>query len=181
MTRLVLVRHGEAAAGWTADADPGLSELGHAQARAMAEAAGTRRPIVVSPLRRTRETAAALESAWGNVAAVDDAVGEIPSPIDDLQARGPWLLEVMGRRWHELDADLQVWRARLLERLLACDVDTVIVTHFIAINAVVGAATGDDSVIVCRPANCSRTVVVHDGRAFQVVELGSDAASTRVL
>ena len=41
-------------------------------------------PIVVSPLRRTRETAAALERLWATTAVVDDRVAEIPSPTDDL-------------------------------------------------------------------------------------------------
>ena len=36
MTRLILVRHGRAAGGWDDDLDPGLDDLGRAQAEAMA-------------------------------------------------------------------------------------------------------------------------------------------------
>ena len=50
---------------------------------------------MVSPLRRTRETAAALEQIWGVTAVVDDRVAEIPSPTDDLAARGAWLSPAM--------------------------------------------------------------------------------------
>ena len=37
MARLYLVRHGKAAAGWGADADPGLDEIGRNQAEQMAQ------------------------------------------------------------------------------------------------------------------------------------------------
>ena len=37
MTRIFMIRHGKAAAGWDGDADPGLSELGQAQAEAVDE------------------------------------------------------------------------------------------------------------------------------------------------
>jgi broad specificity phosphatase PhoE len=175
VTRLHLVRHGEAVAGFSADADPALSERGRAQAQAMAARIGAARPVVVSPLRRTRQTAAVLEQAWGVTARVDHAVGEIPSPTDDLAARGAWLLGILARQWRELPDDLQAWRDRVLAALLAIDEDSVVVTHFVAINAVVGAATDDDRVVVFRPTNCSATVVEHDGRALRVVELGAEA------
>src|SRR5205823_2854249 len=89
VSRLILVRHGEAAAGWHQDRDPGLSEDGHRQAADMAAALAPLGPlpIVVSPLRRTRETAAPLEAVWGTAATVDCRVGEIVSPIDDLEER----------------------------------------------------------------------------------------------
>ena len=62
---ITLVRHGKAAAGWE-DKDPPLDDTGRAQAEAMALAMGDEpRPLFVSPLRRTRETAAALERLWG--------------------------------------------------------------------------------------------------------------------
>ena len=47
---------------------------GRAQAEAMAAAiGGDARPLFVSPLRRTRETAAALERLWGSTATVEPA------------------------------------------------------------------------------------------------------------
>ena len=56
--------------------------------------------------------------------------------------------------------------------LLALEVDTVVVTHYIAINAAVGVATGDDRVVNFRPDNCSCTVVERDGQSLTLVELG---------
>ncbi|MEY4230069.1 MAG: hypothetical protein RLZZ362_918, partial [Actinomycetota bacterium] len=37
MTRLYLVRHGRATAGWDVDPDPGIDELGRSQAAAVAD------------------------------------------------------------------------------------------------------------------------------------------------
>ena len=66
MSRIYLVRHGRAAADWGSHVDPGLDDVGRTQAEAMASELAPKGPLplVVSPLRRTRETAAALERRW---------------------------------------------------------------------------------------------------------------------
>lgn len=178
MTRLVLVRHGRAAAGWDVDHDPGLDETGRSQAEAAVAAVDALAgplPIVVSPLRRTRETAAAFERRWDVTATVEPNVGEIESPSDDLAERGAWLRDVLVRRWSDLDPPLRQWRRRVVDTLLALPGDTLVVTHFVAINAAVGAATGDDRVVVFTPENCSRTVLDADAGRLHVVELGTEA------
>ena len=70
MPRLILVRHGRAAAGWGADLDPGLDELGRTQAENVAKVLAPQGPlpIVTSPLRRCQETAAPLAALWQNAA-----------------------------------------------------------------------------------------------------------------
>jgi len=61
---LILVRHGETAANAShllqGRADLALNERGRRQARALAGVATGATPVVCSPLRRTRETAAAI-------------------------------------------------------------------------------------------------------------------------
>lgn len=182
MPTLYLVRHGRAAAGWDADADPGLDAVGRHQAEGAAELLAPRGPLalVSSPMLRTRETAAPLAARWKCEPRIEPRVSEIPSPTDDLAARGAWLKEVAARRWGELDAELQAWRDRLCEALLAMTEDTVVTTHFIAINAAVGAACGDDRVVHFRPDHCSVSVLrVEDGR-LRLVEQGREA-QTQVL
>ncbi|MBV9252897.1 MAG: histidine phosphatase family protein [Actinobacteria bacterium] len=179
MPRLILVRHGEAAAGWNQDRDPGLSEEGHRQAAEMAAGLKPLGPlaIVVSPLRRTRETAAPLEAAWGVTATVDAGVGEIVSPIEDLEERTVWLRGFMAGAWGAATPEHATWRRTVVDTLLAIPHDAVVVTHFIAINAAVGAATADDRVVSFMPGNCSRTTLdVVDGR-LSLVELGGAAIS----
>ena len=182
MARLHLVRHGRAAAGWDVDPDPGLDELGRAQAAETAlrlQPAGPL-PIVCSPLRRTRETAAPLAVAWAVDPRIDDRVGEIPSPTDDLLERGAWLQEALAGTWTQLDGPYLAWRDRLLAALLDLPEDAVVVTHFVAVNAVLGAAADDDRLVVRAVANASITVVDTADRRFRVLA-EPDEARTEVL
>lgn len=178
MTRLVLVRHGRASGGWDADLDPGLDDVGRAQAEVMADLVAPRGPlpILVSPLRRCRETAAPLERRWATVGTVEPAVGEIPSPPDvPMQERTSWLREAMAGTWADIGAEYTGWRDSVVSRLLAIDVDTVVVSHFVAINAAIGAALGDDRMVLRSLDNCSVTVLDVDAGALRLVEGGHEA------
>jgi broad specificity phosphatase PhoE len=178
VTTIVLVRHGQAAAGWDGHVDPGLSDLGRAQAEGVAAdlvAGLTPQAIVTSPLRRARETAAPLEAAWGLTARVDPGVGEIVSPTEDLTERAVWLRGIMAGGWSSAGPELQPWRQGVLDALTRVEGDTVMFTHFIAINVAVGAATGNDRVTCFLPDNCSQTTLeVVDGR-LHVVTYGAEA------
>ncbi len=90
MTRLLLVRHARPSANWDRDLDAGLDDVGVLQARGLVAGLGPTGPlpIVTSPMRRTRETAAPLAAHWRAEPRVESAVGEIPSPVDDLAGRG---------------------------------------------------------------------------------------------
>lgn len=182
MPRLILVRHGRAAAGWGDDLDPGLDDLGRRQAQDAASALAPLgpMPVVVSPLRRTRETAAPLEAQWQTEARVEPAVGEVPSPTPDLAARAAWIQEFMQSEWSRQPPELHAWRDALLAALLDLREDTVVVTHFVAINVTVGAATGTDRVATFHADYCSRNVFESDGSRLSIVSEGGQAA-TRVL
>jgi broad specificity phosphatase PhoE len=170
------VRHGQPLARYDQDHDPGLDDVGRAQAEAAAAELAPLGPlpVVTSPLRRTRETAAPFERQWHVTASVEPAVGEVKSPTDDLAERTAWLSDILRgqRRWGELDDDRRRWRDGVVGALMALDADTVVVTHYIAINAAVGEATGDDRVMNFRPDNCSCTVLESDGSRLTLVELG---------
>lgn len=175
MPRLYLVRHGKAAAGYGEDPDPGLDEEGLAQARTVAstlQALGPL-PILVSPLRRCRETAAPLEDRWGAAARVEPAIAEVAAPVDDLAGRSAWLGGAMAGHWSDLEEAPRRWRERLLECVRGVDTDTVLVTHFVAINAVIGAATGDPRVLVDRLANASITTIDQRDGTLELVGSGA--------
>jgi len=182
MSRIYLVRHGRAAAGWGAHVDPELDAVGRTQAEAMAGELAPKGPLplIASPLRRTRETAAALERRWEIEARIEPRVGEIPSPVEDLAARAEWLRGIMQCRWPDLAEPLQRWREAVVEALRALSEDTIVVSHYIAINVAVGNALGDPRVTCFRPDHCSCTLLdVVDGRLV-LIELGAQGA-TRVL
>lgn len=178
MTRLVLVRHGRAAAGWDSDPDPALDDVGRAQAAALADALAPLgpQPIVVSPLRRTRETAAPLAARWAVAPRVEPAVAEIPSPEGvPMGERVAWLRAAMAGTWADLGERYLAYRDLVLDTLRAVEADTVVVSHFVAINAVIGAALGDDRLVIRSLDNASRTVVDVRGGRFVLVSAGHEA------
>ena len=118
---LYLIRHGQASAGFGQAHDPGLDSVGRAQAEAIGgemESLGPL-PLVSSPLRRTRETAAAFEKRWNVQATIERAVAEIPSPTEDLQVRTDWLRQAMQGRWADLPPTYQQWRGQVVAVLLS--------------------------------------------------------------
>jgi broad specificity phosphatase PhoE len=174
LTRLWLVRHGTAAAGFGADLDPGLSEQGVAEARRMAAHLAPRGPlpVVSSPLLRTRQTAAEVAAGWSVPVVVATEVTEVPSPTRDLAGRRQWLAEVLPGRWTDQAPALWHWRHTMLDYLRAVDTDTVVVTHMVAINAVLAEATGDDRVISQPVPAASLSVVDSDGATLRVGDIG---------
>ena len=183
MTRLHLVRHGRAAAGWNVDPDPALDELGQSQAREVAEklfGLGPM-PVLSSPLRRCRETSQPLAARWGMDVAIEPRVAEIPSPEGHtLETRIDWLRAAMAGTWSQVVASdgnrYADYRTELLGALASIPTDAVIFSHFIAINVVIGAATDDDRMVIASLDNCSVTTVISDGRGgFAIEQLGSEA------
>jgi broad specificity phosphatase PhoE len=85
----------------------------------------------------------------------------------------------MADRWPNLDRDLQYWRLAVIEALLSIETDTVVFSHYIAINAAVGHATDDNRVVCFRPNNASITVLETDGNRTSLISRG-DEAHTRV-
>jgi len=179
MARIYLVRHGEAAGRWADEVNPGLSELGRSQA---AEAARTLAPlgpldIVSSPLLRAKETAEPLASTWGVLPRVEKRVTEIPVPPGVSDQRMAWLESTVRKRWGSLEGALAVWRRGVIEAVLALESDTVVFSHFVAINAAVGAAVGDDRVMHFWPNNASISIVETDGRSLALIERGGEAVT----
>jgi len=171
---LYLVRHGRPTGGFAEVADPGLDEVGIAQAEAVAQELATLGPLslVTSPLRRACETAIPFERRWRTTARIEPAVAEVPTPRADLPTRAAWLHEVMRGRWSDLPEQHTQWRQRVVDALVALPRSTVVTTHFIAINVAVGSAIEDDRMICCEPDHCSATVLeVRDGR-LHLLSLG---------
>jgi broad specificity phosphatase PhoE len=182
MARIHMVRHGRAAAGFGESHDPGLDELGQKQAEDVAQelAPGGPLPIMSSPLRRTRETATPLAKLWRTEPVIEEAVAEIPSPTDNLQERVAWLREFMAGSWRNATPALAQWREDVIAALLAIDEDTVIFSHYIAINVAAGTALDDDRIVVFSPDNCSVTVFGNDAGSLRLIEKGREAPLTKV-
>ena len=147
---IFLVRHGRAADSIEA-LDPGLGPEGLRQAEAAGELlAGSRaRRLVVSPLRRTRETAAPIARALGVEPEIRAEVAEVFDPSVAAGARRASIGPLLRGRWSEQPHELQAWRQRVLEAVVGIASgpgDAVVVSHLVAIGAVLGAAVGEDLV-----------------------------------
>jgi len=179
MAKIYLVRHGKATAGWGMEKDPGLDDLGRAQAKAAALTLAPLGPlpIITSPLTRTRETSRPLAEIWDIEPQVEKRVGEIRFPSGNQSSRVQWLQSIMGDKWSNLDPDLKAWRREVIEALCSCKADSVVFSHFIAINAAVGHATGDDRVVSFRPDNCSITIMEAIGNNLLLIERGVEAVT----
>ena len=185
MTRLYLVRHGRAAAGWDSDPDPGLDALGREQAAAMAASLAPVGPLAVvsSPLLRCQQTAAALAQQWNVTPRIEPGVAEIPSPEGvSMGGRIEWLRVAMAGTWTQLGPRYTGFRDGVmtaLTNIATGGTDTVVTSHFIAINAALGVMLGDDRLLLRRLDNCSVTIVdclvTKEGGMFQLVESGDEA------
>ena len=191
MARVYLIRHGKPASTWgdhVSDADPGLDVQGREQAQRvcaqlMALPTGERpTAVATSPLRRCRETAAPFAGALQVEPLVEQAVAEIPTPSSLSQAeRGPWLRGAFDGTWDAIagEIDYAQWRDRV-GAAVARHPGFAIFSHFVAINAAVSAATGDQRVRHFPPDHGSITVFdIVDGQ-LKLIELGRSAA-TQVL
>lgn len=171
---LYLVRHGLAAAG-VDDLDPGLADLGHAQAEATARAlaATSAGRLVVSPLRRTRETADPVARALGLVPEIREEVGEVFDPAMSPEERRAMIRPFMAGHWSEQSDVLRAWRRRVLEALTefgaGTAMDVIVVSHYIAIGVAIGEALGDDRVVPVPIPNCSITAVDVDETSGRLV------------
>lgn len=180
---LILIRHGLAAAGID-DLDPGLDAVGQEQARATAEVfRGTNvGRLVVSPLRRTRETAAPLADVLGLKPEIRDEVAEVFDPAMPPDERKAMIGPFMAGRWTDQPEPLQAWRTRVVRTLIEMGVmgraaghDVVVVSHYIAIGVAIGLALSDDRVVPLPIANCSISVLEAGRLGLTLVAGGTTA------
>ena len=172
---IYLVRHGEAAASWSESADPGLSELGWQQAETAADALALVLPaetqLISSPLQRARETAEPLARRLQADVTIDPTFREVPSPVP-LAERQAWLREFMQQQWSEQGEDLTRWRHAAYDAAMAFTTTTVVFTHFLVLNAVVGVIEDYPDVLRFWPDNGSVTHLRRSGDTLALVQLG---------
>ena len=183
MTTIFLIRHGEAAASWQQDADPGLSDRGRAQAAALVAQLDPLpiTAILSSPMRRARETAAPLAAQRSLPVQILQPFREIPTPASvELADRLAWLKGCAQQSWDEVDGLLVEWRRELLESLLALEGNVVVFTHFMVMNAVLGAMQNQSKLVCYQPDYCSVMTLSRLEKDLTLIDLGCQAAS-RVL
>jgi broad specificity phosphatase PhoE len=191
MPLIYLLRHAEPEKD--GGGDFGLTARGHEQARLMAQQFVQRQsaplPLLTSPLRRCRETMAPLAKLWQTETKIEPRVIEFPSPQADGVVRGDWLRFALRATWQEAAVDgelrqpgyaaqLADWRTGIFAALRDCTQDTVICTHFVVINSLVGTSRGSaDAISQVLPDHASVSVIEYANGAITVREKGHEIAT----
>ena len=182
MRKIYLVRHGEAAATWQQDPDPGLSPMGIRQAESLAEHFGEVpvKHIFSSPLARAMQTAEPLGRAKDISIQVHQHFREIPSPVNiAMSERLEWLRSCVHKPWLSAAPEIISWRSSLLDSLEKLPDDAVVFTHFMVLNAVVAHIQSEPNLVCYQPGYCS-ILSLDLGRQMKVVDIGAESES-RVL
>jgi broad specificity phosphatase PhoE len=180
--RIALVRHGRASAGWDTAVDPGLDDLGRRQADEAAKKldlifAGQQVEIVSSPLLRCQQTAKPFADIRTTPVRVCAEVAEIPSPSGvEMSARVGWLRTAMQGTWVDLGGEYVEFRDLVIKFVRSRETNTVVFSHFVAINAVIGALVGDDRLVIRSLDNCSITLLERDADGnLSIAQTGHEA------
>ena len=180
--QIALVRHGRASAGWDTAVDPGLDELGCAQADDAAKKldqifAGQQVEILSSPLIRCQQTAEMFAKLRNVPVQVCAEVAEIPSPVGvEMSGRVDWLRVAMQGTWGDLGGDYVAFRDSVVKFVQSLKTSTVVFSHFIAINSVIGALTDDDRLVIRSLDNCSITLLEQDSAGnLRIAQTGHEA------
>jgi broad specificity phosphatase PhoE len=111
---------------------------------------------------------------WRTSARVEAALSEIPTQGLALGERSIWLDGLARSGWRQADRASREWRRGLLDLVTGLETDAVLFTHYVAINAVLGAALERDEVYLFRPANASVTVIGNDGGRLRLIARGAE-------
>ena len=179
---IFLIRHGEANAAWDEDLDPGLSEKGKLQSELLEKEILKDLPsnfeVISSPLLRAKETALPLREKLGFKIKIKDTYAEIPSPGIPLSKRRDWLKGIFNARTNELEKPQLEWRDNIIESLKLLKQDTIIFSHFMVINSIVGWINNSKKFVSFHPDNCSVTKIERVGGTFKILNLGKDFSTT---
>lgn len=180
--QIALVRHGRASAGWDTAVDPGLDDFGRNQADEAAKKldlifVGQQVQIVSSPLLRCQQTAEPFAELRTTPVRVCAEVAEIPSPSGvEMLGRVDWLRVAMQGTWADLGGEYVEYRDSVVKFVQSLETSTVVFSHFIAINAVIGSLTGDDRLVIRSLDNCSVTLLDCDSAGnLRIAQTGHEA------
>jgi broad specificity phosphatase PhoE len=179
---IYLVRHGEAGKSWDEDLDPGLSDKGKEQSKKLvSELDGDFRLLnfkaISSPLARAQETAIPLQEKHGFDIEIYKTFAEIPSPGIEMSQRSTWLKEMFKVKIDDLEDPQQKWRNSIVQSIQGMKEDTIIFSHFMVINCVVGWINNFDSLVGFYPDNCSVTKIINRNGKLELTRVGNELST----
>jgi len=175
---LLLVRHGEAAEIWGKHPDPGLSELGIKQSTSlvnnkMLELLDSY-SFISSPKLRAKMTAEPLIKKFDKELIINGAYSEIPSNNIDNSQKKTWLTNVMNAEIKDLPDFVVNWRNNIIKHSLGVSQNTIIFTHFMVINALVGSLLKKSALMYFYPNYASVTKITFENKEVRSISLGDE-------
>ena len=176
-SHIILVRHGEASAGWSMHPDPGLSELGFEQAAKAGKSLIKKISsynLLSSPKKRAIETMEMMIEEKGCSFQLDSRFIEIPSGNINADKKKEWLVNIFTTPIEELPEEVKEWRNKLINWLKEAEGNFIVTTHFMVINALVSHITSNHAISYFHPDYASRTeIFIRNGELTQLI-LGDD-------
>ena len=178
--KIILIRHGEAASSWEISADPGLSDLGKAQAEECSNELLKIKNIssfslISSPLTRARETSEPLSRKINIPISINPLFAEIPSPGINLSERKEWLQKIFKMKLSDLETPQKKWKDAIIAEIKNLNNPTIIFSHFMVINIIVSYLKESDFVVSFYPDNCSMTNLSKNNKGeIELISLGSE-------
>ena len=176
-SHIILVRHGEASAGWSMHPDPGLSELGFKQAaeagKSLIEKISSYN-LLSSPKKRAIETMEMMIQEKRCTFQLDSRFIEIPSDNVNADEKRDWLTKIFITPIKDLPQAVKEWRNSLIDWLNEIEGNVIVTTHFMVINTLVSYITSNNKISYFHPDYASRTeIFIKNGEMTKLV-LGDD-------
>ena len=176
-SHIILVRHGEASAGWSIHHDPGLSEQGRGQAENSGKSLINELScyqLLSSPKKRAIETMEIMNKGDKNSFELDPRFIEIPSGNIDADKKKKWLISIFTTPIEKMTEEVKEWRNKLINWLKEAEGNFIVTTHFMVINALVSHITSNHAISYFHPDYASRTeIFIKNGELTQLI-LGDD-------
>jgi probable phosphoglycerate mutase len=176
-SHIILVRHGEASAAWSAHPDPGLSKLGHLQAAKTGKSLIDQIPLyqlISSPKKRAVETMELISQEKKYSYKLDDRFIEIPSENIATEAKKDWLIGIFKAPIAELPEAVKNWRDNLIAWIDNANDNFIVTTHYMVINALISYFTNSKSISYFHPDYASRTEIFLKNGELTKLILGDD-------
>ena len=77
----------------------------------------------------------------------------------------------------ESSVNFTQWRENIMSNIYSLKKDTIIFTHFVVINAVIGEILKSDKIVNFQPSNCSITEISKKNDKLKIVKLGKSLES----
>ena len=175
---LLLVRHGEAAESWGKHPDPGLSELGIKQSASLINNEMLKSldsyNFVSSPKSRAKMTAEPLIKKFNKELIINNAYSEIPSDDIDNSQKKAWLTNIMHTEIRDLPDSIVNWRDAIIKDSLNVSLNTIVFTHFMVINALVGSLLKNNVLMYFYPNYVSVTKITFENKEVKSISLGDE-------